>query len=182
MSSTGYFAISSANSSFPSSSAEVGTAVRTVVGCGSPVIKERAPITSPRRSLPTRRPSANTERDLASSVSTFAASSLASPSMITSILRLGWPSPAMTVPAGKSRKRIDDATMTSSAGAKPLEQRHALERRDRNGHALEGGRRPVHLSAPAGSRSTPAASATRSGLPDASSGSSSTTEIAYGSL
>jgi hypothetical protein len=56
----------------------------------------------------------------------------------------------------------------------PGEERHTLQRGDGHGNPLERRRRPVHAAT--------SASAARSGLPDGSSGSSSTTVIAYGSL
>ena len=118
-SSAGNLAISSRKSSAFSSSAALGTTVLTVVACGSPETSAIAPTTSPRRSFPTSRPSAKTERERASGVLAIEASSLAKPPTITNMLCPGRPSPTSRLLAGSSRKRIEAATATSSSGCRP---------------------------------------------------------------
>ena len=176
----GNLAISALKSSSPSSSAEVGTAALTVAERGSPVTREVAPNTSPCRSFPTSRPSAKTDRVLSSPASGAAASWWASPSSTTNMLAPGAPSWQITACAGKSWKRIDAATVTSSAGPSPSNS--GTPSSAETGTATPSKEAAFLIQGADPLRFPLLASAARSGFPEGRSGSSGSTLIAYGSL
>ena len=115
----GNLAIRALKSSSPSSSAEVGTAALTVAERGSPVTREVAPNTSPCRSFPDQPPLGEDRARPQLSGVERGGELVASPSSTTNMLAPGAPSWQITACAGKSWKRIDAATVTSSAGPRP---------------------------------------------------------------
>ena len=167
-------------SSSPSSSAEVGTAALTVAGRGSPVTREVAPNTSPAAAS---RPAAPRRRPIASSAPRRPARRRAGgPARRAprTCSRPAAPSRQITACAGKSWKRIDAATVTSSAGPSPSNS--GTPSSAETGTATPSKEAAFLIQGADPLRFPLLASAARSGFPEGRSGSSGSTLIAYGSL